>query len=75
METIFSLLWSLVVGTFKFAINTLLFIIHAAGNSSASTDVEEEGDFYAGTMSADEALSKGKINIAEFEAATRRSRD
>lgn len=75
METIFSLLWSLVVGTLKFAINTFLFILHAAGNSSSSNHEEEEGDFYAGTMSADEALSKGRINVAEYETVTRSTRD
>lgn len=75
METIFSLLWSLVVGTFKFAINTLLFIIHAAETSSASNEVKKEGDFYTGTMSAEEALSKGEISVAEYKSATRNYRD
>ncbi|WP_151045219.1 hypothetical protein [Comamonas kerstersii] len=67
METIFSLLWSLVVVTFKFGVNAFFFFIRLA--SDASEEVQNAND--DSYMDPWNAYSNGHISYAEYVEKTR----
>lgn len=67
METIFSLLWSLVVGTFKFGVNAFFFFIRLAGDVSEEEQNAKDDSY----MDPWNAYSNGHISHAEYVEKTR----